>query len=91
MPLFEIFVEDDRYVVPTLHLLTVDDEAEVRAFAEQLLFESVHHRAVEALQGGVHLFTVDAAALYQADLQPEDLDVAGRLPPPKSGQDADAA
>jgi hypothetical protein len=44
---FEIFIYDDRYSVPTLHLFSATDEAEARDVAAMLLNASVHHVGVE--------------------------------------------
>jgi hypothetical protein len=48
---FQIFVHDDRYSVPTLHLVSVGDEIAARAAAGALLHASPHHRGVELWQG----------------------------------------
>jgi len=44
---FEVFIYDDRYSVPTLHLLSATDEAEAREEAATLLNASAHHVGVE--------------------------------------------
>ena len=49
---FEIYVDDDRYAVPTLHLVTAATETHAREVAERLLRESAHHLGAELrLQG----------------------------------------
>lgn len=52
---FEIFVEDDRYSVPTLKLVSATDEAEALRLAESLLAASEHHLGVELCQDGRRL------------------------------------
>lgn len=47
MKTFELFVHDDRYSVPTLHLVSVAAEAMARGAAEALLRSSPHHLGVE--------------------------------------------
>jgi hypothetical protein len=46
-PIFEIYVDDDRYAVPTLHLVPADDEATAREIVSRLLEENAHHRGAE--------------------------------------------
>ena len=46
-PIFEIYVDDDRYGVPTLHLVPADDEAEAREIVDRLLSENAHHLGAE--------------------------------------------
>ena len=43
---FEVYVDDDRYSVPTLHLL-VADEAMAWRIADEMLRENTHHRGAE--------------------------------------------
>jgi hypothetical protein len=52
MPTFEIYVEDDRYKVPTLHIITTLDSAAMRVIAEKLAIESPHHLSVEVRESG---------------------------------------
>lgn len=59
---FEIFVHDDRYSVPTLHLLAVSDEAAARVAAEALLQVSAHHQGVELCQGGRRIAALGTCA-----------------------------
>jgi hypothetical protein len=59
---FEIFVHDDRYSVPTLHLVSVRDEAAAHAAASTLLRASPHHRGVELWQGEDQIETLGACA-----------------------------
>ena len=46
-PTFEIFVDDRRYAVPTLHLVSAADERGAREIADRLLSESIHHVGAE--------------------------------------------
>jgi hypothetical protein len=57
---FQLFIDDDRYSVPTLQLFESEDEAAARARARELLAESAHHRGVEVCENGVSLFTCRA-------------------------------
>ena len=49
---FEIYLDDARYLVPTLKLVAAPDEAGAIKIAQLLLEESAHHRGVEVCQGG---------------------------------------
>ena len=57
---FEIYVDDARYSVPTLHLLAGTDEAHARRTAEAYLADSDHHRGVELWQAGRRILTLGA-------------------------------
>ena len=46
-PTFEIYIDDDRYAVPTLHLVTADDEAAAREVVDRLVRENAHHLGAE--------------------------------------------
>ena len=48
---FELFIDDDRYSVPTLRLLSTDNAAWAHNLAKLALQESSHHLGVE-LYGG---------------------------------------
>jgi hypothetical protein len=50
--IFEIYVHDDRYSVPTLHLLSTESEADARRVADALLDENAHHLGVELCRNG---------------------------------------
>ncbi|HEX3700729.1 MAG TPA: hypothetical protein VHV27_08660 [Phenylobacterium sp.] len=52
MNTFEAFVHDDRYTVPTLHLLSAKDDVEARTIADALLRASPHHLGVELCRNG---------------------------------------
>ncbi|WP_293677982.1 hypothetical protein [uncultured Phenylobacterium sp.] len=49
---FEIYLDDDRYAVPTLHLVIADDPEMAFTVAERLLADSPHHLGVEICRGG---------------------------------------
>ena len=49
---FEIYLDDARYLVPTLKLIAAPDEDGAIKIAQLLLEESGHHRGVEICQGG---------------------------------------
>ena len=52
---FEFYLDDDRYGVPTLHLVAADDESAALAVARRLLEENAHHRGVEICLEGERL------------------------------------
>jgi hypothetical protein len=56
MPSYEIFIDDDRYSVPSLYLITATDSARARAIAERLWQDSKHHRGVELRRDGELVF-----------------------------------
>jgi hypothetical protein len=55
---FTFFIEDDRYTVPTLAIVTVADEGRARAYADRLLKASKHHLSIEAREGDALIFRV---------------------------------
>ena len=57
MPSYEIFIDDDRYSVPSLYLITASDTGRARAVAERLWKDSDHHRGVELRREGVLVFS----------------------------------
>ena len=59
--IFELYVDDDRYEVPTLHFSAASDEASVRELAMQLLNDSPHHRGVEVRLNDRRILSVSAA------------------------------
>ena len=56
--IFALFVEDDRYTVPTLSIIEADDLSKVREKAEQALRCSPHHLKVEAWREDELLFVM---------------------------------
>lgn len=59
---FEIFVHDDRYSVPTLHLVPAAYESAARRLAEVLLLTSAHHQGVELWRDGEQLLALGICA-----------------------------
>jgi hypothetical protein len=66
-PTFEIYLDDSRYAVPTLHLVPADDVQAARLIAQKMLDESVHHRGAELCFDGQLL-----AALGTFAIQPRN-------------------
>ena len=56
MPSYEIFIDDDRYSVPSLYLITATDSARACAIAERLWQDSKHHQGVEVRREGELVF-----------------------------------
>ena len=52
---FELYVDDDRYSVPTLHLIAALTAAQAREAAERILRESHHHLGAELRLAGERL------------------------------------
>ena len=56
MPTFEVYIDDDRYSVPSLYLITAVNDARARDIAENLWRDSQHHLAAfELCQQGERL------------------------------------
>ncbi len=53
---FQLFIDDDRYSVPTVQIIIVESEERAREAAEQMLNESRHHHGVEVCEQGRRLF-----------------------------------
>ena len=62
MPTFEVYIDDDRYEVPSLYFINSRNDAGARAAAQRLLDESPHHQGVELRRDGVRLFAVGSLA-----------------------------
>ena len=60
---FEVFIDDDRYRVPTLYLITAENETQARALAEGIWRESRHHHGVELRRSGEPLYGAGSFAL----------------------------
>ena len=56
MPDFEIYVDDDRYSVPSLYLITARSDVRATVVAEELWRSSEHHQGVELRRNGERLF-----------------------------------
>lgn len=63
---FEIFIDDDRYSVPSLYLITARNEARARTKAEELLHASDHHQGVELRQDGESIYALGSFAAPSA-------------------------
>ena len=61
-PLFEIYVEDDRYSVPSLYISMAFDDDEAKAEAERLWGNSPHHLGVELRRDGEAIFQLGSFA-----------------------------
>jgi hypothetical protein len=61
-PLFEIYVDDDRYTVPSLYISMAVDEDEAKAEAEYLWGNSPHHLGVELRRNGESVFRLGSFA-----------------------------
>lgn len=46
-PIFEIYLDDSRYAVPTLHLVPADDEVTAQQIVQRMIDESEHHLGAE--------------------------------------------
>jgi hypothetical protein len=62
---FEIFVDDDRYAVPTLHLVAADDVAAAMAIAARMVAESPHHLGAELCRDGLRIGGLGSFAVRQ--------------------------
>jgi hypothetical protein len=72
-PTFEIYFDDDRYGIPTLHLLTTDDDDDAaRATAERMLDENAHYRGAELWRDGRRLLGLGSLAFNGAGAPEED-------------------
>jgi len=66
---FELYLDDDRYAVPTLRLIFAWDRAAAVEMAIGLLAESAHYRGAELCQDGEPLEGLGTLALRR--LPPE--------------------
>jgi hypothetical protein len=67
---FEIYVDDDRYSVPTLHLMPATDEATAvrKAHAE---YEDKHHAGVELWRRGERMLALGSSSADNEDDEDE--------------------
>jgi hypothetical protein len=63
---FEVYVDDNRYQVPSLYLITATDEARACAIADELWRSSEHHRGVELRHEGERLLGLGTLAFNGA-------------------------
>jgi hypothetical protein len=61
--MFEIYLDDSRYAVPTLYLVPADDEATARQIAARMLEESSHHLGAELCYDGQLLAALGTFAI----------------------------
>ncbi len=59
---FQLFVDDDRYTVPSVRFLSARDIVSALAVADRLIDESSHHRGVEVCENGRRLFGLGSCA-----------------------------
>jgi hypothetical protein len=67
---FEIFIDDDRYSVPTLRLVSATDEAEARRVAADMLATNGHYRGIEVCREGRRLIGLGSYAQDVRGLRP---------------------
>jgi len=58
-PIYELYIEDARYTVPTLSFITAASDNHARNHAERLLRASPYYVRVDVGVDGMTLFTVD--------------------------------
>ncbi len=68
MRVFQLYIHDNRYSVPTLSLVTATDPEDARALALSLMAEREHHLGVEVFEAGARLFGL--GSLASSDLFP---------------------
>jgi hypothetical protein len=59
---FEVYVDDDRYQVPSLYLISASNEARARAIVDELWRSSEHHHGVELRRDGERLMGLGSLA-----------------------------
>ena len=62
---FEIFVDDDRYAVPTLYLVAAQDQADALSIAKRMVADSGHHLGAELCLDGQRIAGVGSFATRQ--------------------------
>jgi hypothetical protein len=63
---FEIYVDDTRYEVPSLYLVSASNELRARAIASGMLHGCDHHRGVELRRDGEAVFALGSFAALAA-------------------------
>ena len=66
---YSLYIDDTRYSVPTLLLVTVGDEAGLRDLARKKLKDSEHHLAVTAWAEDAFLFSLSRDELVAEALR----------------------
>ena len=59
---YEVYIDDNRYQVPSLYLISAGDEARAHAIANDLWRSSAHHRGVELRKDGERLLGLGTLA-----------------------------
>jgi hypothetical protein len=59
---YEVYVDDDRYQVPSLYLISATNEARAHAVVEELWRSSKHHQGVELRRDGERLLGLGSLA-----------------------------
>jgi hypothetical protein len=59
---FEVYIDDDRYKVPSLYLISASSEARARAIVDELWRGSEHHQGVELRRDGERLWGLGSLA-----------------------------
>jgi hypothetical protein len=52
LPTYELYLDDDRYAVPTLHLIPAKDDHAALVVARRVLAENAHHLGIEICLDG---------------------------------------
>ena len=60
---FEIYVDDARYSVPSLYLISAGSEMRACAIATEMLHASDHHQGVELRRDGERIYVVGSFAV----------------------------
>lgn len=75
MPIdFEIYVDDARYAVPSLYLISAGSEIRARAIATEMLQASDHHQGVELRRDGESLYALGSFATMTGGVVRESSD-----------------
>ena len=59
MRTFSFYIQDRRYSVPTLQIVTVRDDARARELAQQRLDENEHYMSIEVVEEQSELFRLE--------------------------------
>ncbi len=55
MPFYTLYIEDDRYLVPTLLSEELTDDARATVYATRLFAKSTHYKAIDLWDGDRHV------------------------------------
>jgi len=67
---YQMFIDDSRYTVPTLKLVTAADGVRARDLAEATLLENTFHQGVEVYLRSLWLFGVGSLAGGRVEERP---------------------